>query len=189
MIIGVSQMSKGVIFNNNTGPVTILNENGFARPSILGKLIEIIAKSDQQPMNLDRMPVDIDVKIQFNDLKYHNWIISGYANSSLLIDDSIETLNQTILNGSTKLKRTMKEFYLGALTKYSICQEPFDLQKLRINSDAIVSDVILSVTNLVKNSSDLKEGYFEEDIQIGINLIISYSIIECIVLENPNDHN
>ena len=36
-------MSKGVTFNDNKGPVTIIEEGGSARPSILGKLIEIIA--------------------------------------------------------------------------------------------------------------------------------------------------
>lgn len=41
----------------------------------------------------------------------------------------------------------------------------------------------------VRASSDLQAGYYDEDINFGIALITSYSIIECIVLENPNDHN
>jgi hypothetical protein len=182
-------MSKGVVFNNNNGPVTIIDESGVARPSILGRLIEIIATSDQTEMNLDRDPAEIDVKISFNDLNTHKWIIEDYVKSSLLIDESIETLNQTILNGSTKLKRQMKTFYNQALEKYSIKKNPFDLEKLKLNSDYIVNEVIFLTKRFVKNSSDLKQGYYEEDIDYGVNLITSYSIIECIVLENPNDHN
>lgn len=182
-------MSKDVTFYENKGPVTIFDESGSARPSILGRLIEIIATSDHKEMDLDRDPVEIDVKINFNDLTSHKWIIEEYVKSSLLIDESIEALNQTILNGSTKLKRQMKFFYNLALEKYSINIKPFDLEKLKLNSDYIVDEVILLTKRFVKNSSDLKQGYFEEDIDYGVNLITSYSIIECIVLENPNDHD
>lgn len=182
-------MSKGVVFNDNKGPVTVVNESGVARPSILGKLIEIIATSDQVPMNLDRVPAEIDVKINFNDLSGHKWIIEEYIKSSLLIDESIEVLNQTVLNGSTKLKRQMKMFYNHALEKYSINVNPFDLDKLKLNSGSVVDEVISLTKIFVKNSADLKQGYFEEDIDYGVSLITSYSIIECIVLENPNDHN
>lgn len=182
-------MSKGVTFINNNGPVTILDEGDSARPSILGKLIEIIATTGQAEINLDRNPAEIDVKINFNDLTSHKWLIDEYIQSSLLIDESIEALNQTILNGSTKLKRQMKAFYNRALDKYSITRSPFDLEKLKLNSDSIVDEVISSTKRFVKSSADLKQGYFEEDIDYGVSLITSYSIIECIVLENPNDHN
>jgi len=133
-------MSKGVTFNENKGPVTIIDEGGSARPSILGKLIEIIATSDHVEVNLDRNPAEIDVKINFNDLTNHKWIIEEYIRSSLLIDESIEALNQTILNGSTKLKRQMKAFYNRALDKYMINRSPFDLDKLKLNSDSIVDE-------------------------------------------------
>lgn len=182
-------MSKGVTFHDNKGPVTIIDESASARPSILGKLIEIIATSNQEAIDLDRIPAEIDQKIKFNDLSNNKWIIEEYIKSSLLIDESIETLNQTILNGSTKLKRQMKMFYNRALEKYSISISPIDLEKLKLNSDHIVSEVISLTKRFVKNSTDLKQGYFEEDIDYGVSLITSYSIIECIVLENPNDHN
>lgn len=182
-------MSKGVTFNDNKGPVTVVNESGYARPSILGRLIEIIATSKPLPLDLDRVPANIDVKIYFNDLDGHKWIIEEYKKSSLLIDESIETLNQTVLNGSTKLKRQMKIFYNRALEKHSININPFDLKKLKLNSDSVVDEVISLTKIFVKNSADLKQGYFEEDIDYGVSLITSYSIIECIVLENPNDHN
>ncbi len=182
-------MSKGVVFNDNNGPVTVVSESGVARHSILGKLIEIIATSNQDPMDLDRVPAEIDVKIEFNDLSGHKWLVEEYIESSLLIDESIEALNQTVLNGSTKLKKQMKRFYNRALEKYSIDIKPFDLHKLKLNSDSVVGEVILLTKQFVKNSADLKKGYFEEDIDYGVSLITSYSIIECIVLENPNDHN
>lgn len=182
-------MSKGVFFNDNKGPVTIINKGDIARPSILGRLIEIIATSEQSETDLSRDPAEINVKINFNDLKNHKWIIEEYIASSLLIDESIEALNQTIPNGSTRLKRQIKSFYNRALDKYSINKSPFDLSKLKINSDLIVEDVILQTKTFVKDSSDLQQGYYEEDIDYGARLITSYSIIECIVLENPNDHN
>lgn len=182
-------MSNGVTFSDNNGPVTIINEGVSARPSILGKLIEIIATSDNTETNLDRDPAEIETKISFNDLTGHQWLIDDYIKSSLLIDESIEALNQTILNGSTKLKRQMKLFYNRALEKHSIKTKPFDIEKLRKNSDFIVEEVMRSTKKFVKDSTDLGHGYFEEDIDYGVSLITSYCIIECIVLENPNDHS
>lgn len=38
-------------------------------------------------------------------------------------------------------------------------------------------------------ASNLDAEFLQEDIDYGIRMIVSYSIIECIVLENPNDYN
>lgn len=182
-------MTKGITFDNNLGPVTILNESEEPRHSILGRLIEIIAVANCDKMDLDRMPADIEEKIHFNNLKRYHWLEDYFVSYSLLIDESIRELNQTILNGSTKLKRQMKIFYYKSLSKFAISTKPFDIEKLRLHSDSVVEDVILQVTTFVRSSADLKSGYFKEDIDHGVALVTSYSIIECIVLENPNDHD
>ena len=182
-------MGKGVTLERNTGPVTINNSEISSRATILGKLIEIIASSDCENVDLDRVPAEVEHKIQFNDLKTHKWLIDEYVASSLLVDESILELNQKILNGSTKLKRQMKMFYHNSLVKYSVQTNPFDLGALKSNSDNIAAEVIDLATDFVKKSSDLKNGYYDEDIDYGVALITSYSIIECVVLENPNDHD
>lgn len=182
-------MSQGVIFESNNGPITVINENPTRRATILGKLIEIIASGDCIPRNLDRIPTEVEHKVQFNDLKTHQWLVGEYIGSSILIDMAMLELNQTILNGSTKLKRQMKMFYLESLDKFKINTRPFDLERLKAHSDDVVKHVMYLATKFVKASDDLKDGYYDEDIIYGVALITSYSIIECIVLENPNDHN
>lgn len=182
-------MPKGVTFEVNNGPVTVINENSVPRASILGKLIEIIATGNSDRLDLDRIPAEIEHKVEFNNLIKYKWLVDEFIGSSLLIDDSILELNRTILNGSTKLKRQMKLFYLKSLAKFSIVTKPFDLEMFIYHSDDVVHEVIHLVTKFVKSSSDLKSGYFEEDIENGVALIVSYSIIECIVLENPNDYD
>jgi len=182
-------MSKGVTFKDNLGPVNINNENRVARSSILGKLVEIIATSNTESCNLSRDPAEIEIKINFNDLVTHRWLVDEYVDNSVLIDSSITQLNQLINNGSTKLKRQMKMFYRNALSDFGISSKPFDLTKLKAQSDNIVQRVMSLSSEFVRASSDLQAGYYDEDINFGIALITSYSIIECIVLENPNDHN
>ena len=182
-------MSKGVVFNNNNGRVTVKNENKTPRSSILGRLIEIIAVGSTEKIDLDRVPADIEVKIQYNSLSSYRWVVEEYIGESLLIDESIKELNQTILNGSTRLKRQMKFFYNKALSEYSISTSPFDIEKLKLFSDEVVKEVMQLASEFVQSSADLKEGYFQEDVDHGVALITSYSVIECIVLENPNDHN
>jgi len=182
-------MSKGVVFNNNTGQITVKNENKTPRSSILGRLIEIIAIGSTEKIDLDRVPADIEVKIEYNSLSSNRWVVEEYIGDSLLVDESIKELNQTILNGSTKLKRQMKLFYNKALSAHSISTSPFDIEKLKLLSDEVVKEVMQLASEFVQSSTDLKEGYFQEDVDHGVALITSYSVIECIVLENPNDHS
>lgn len=182
-------MESGIVFNNNQGSISVENGNRSPRSSILGRLIEIIAIGSIDKVDLDRVPADIEVKIEYNNLSTYRWVVEEYIDESLLVDESIKELNQTILNGSTKLKRQMKFFYNKALSKYSISSKPIDIKKLKLFSDEIVKEVMQLTSEFVQNSTDLKEGYFQEDVDHGVTLITSYSIIECIVLENPNDHN
>lgn len=182
-------MDRGITFDDNKGPVTINNERLISRSTIIGKLIEIIASRNIENVNLDRIPADVEHKISFNNVERYKWLVQEYIGSSLLIDESIISLNQTIINGSTKLKRQMKLFYCQALSKYSISTSPFDVIKLKKHSDDIIQEVIELTGRFVRRSSDLKSGYFDEDIEFGVALLTSYSIIECVVLENPNDHS
>lgn len=182
-------MNQGVTFKDNLGPVTISNETRIVRSSILGRLVEIIATANDKSLDLGREPVDIEKKIEFNSLVTYSWLVDEFIENSVLIDSSITQLNTFISNGSTKLKRQMKLFYRTALLEYGVCVKPLNLAKLQEHSDSIVGRVIELAYELVMGSNDLQDGYFTEDISFGICLITSYSIIECIVLENPNDHN
>ena len=182
-------MGQGVVFKDNNGPVHIESDRRIARSSVLGKLIEIIATSEPDSVDLTREPAEIEKKILFNDLVTHRWVIQQYVENALLVDGSITQLNRMINGGSTKLKRQMKIFYCKALAQFGIANFPEDLQKLKTHSDNIVAKVLTLTGDFVRSSSDLQTGYFDEDIEFGVVLIASYSIIECIVLENPNDHN
>ena len=182
-------MAGGVVFKDNNGPVSIASDRRIARASILGKLIEIIATSEPDPVDLTREPSETERKMVFNNLNTHLWIIKKYIENALLVDGSITQLNRMINGGSTKLKRQMNMFYCKALAEYKIFKFPEDLEKLRLHSDNIVAKVLIFVEDLVRSSSDLQDGFYDEDIEFGVMLVTSYSIIECIVLENPNDHN
>ncbi|WP_287145776.1 hypothetical protein [Aeromonas sp.] len=182
-------MGQGVSFKDNNGPVYIETDRRISRSSILGQLIEIIAKAETISVDLTREPADVENKIQFNDLKSRRWIIMEYIENSILVDHSIVQLNRMIPDGSTKLKRQMKLFYRDALSQFGIEQLPRDIEKLRTHSDNIVSCVLKLTGDFVRSSSDLQSGFYDEDIDFGVALIASYSIIECIVLENPNDYD
>lgn len=182
-------MSSGVNFDNNRGPVLINNQPRVLRASVIGKLVEIISSSPTGNQSLDRTTSDIDNKINFNELKRNRWIAELYKEDALLVDDSIKTLDSVIYNGSFKLKRQIRNYYSAALGKYGLYAKPFDISIIRDNADNIIDDVVFSVRETVSSSSDLGVEFLQEDIDYGIRMIVSYSIIECIVLENPNDYN
>lgn len=182
-------MSSGVNFNDNTGPIHIANQPRVLRASVIGKLIEIISNPLNGGQSLKRTASDIDVKILFNDLKRNKWVAELYKEDALLVDESIKTLDSIILNGSVKLKKQFRRYYNAALGRYGIYEKPFNIDVIRKNSDNIIDDVIRSTQETVSSCSNLDSEFLQEDIDNGILMIVSYSIIECIVLENPNDYN
>ncbi|WP_182074551.1 MULTISPECIES: hypothetical protein [unclassified Serratia (in: enterobacteria)] len=182
-------MTSGVNFNDNNGPVLINNQPRVLRASVIGKLIEIIANPVGVVQSINRTPSNIDAKISFNDLKRNRWVAELYKEDALLVDNSIKTLDSIIYNGSVKLKRQFRTYYNTALGKYGIYEKPFNIEIIRKNSDNIIDDVVFSAQEIVSSCSDLGVEFLQEDIDYGIRIIVSYSIIECIVLENPNDYN
>ncbi|MBD2801515.1 hypothetical protein ID854_13880 [Xenorhabdus sp. M] len=182
-------MSTGVTFDNNTGPVFIDNQPRALRASVIGKLIKIMSTAPFSPQNLQRTPSDIDVKIEFNDLKRNRWVAELYRDDAILVDESIKTLDSLIFNGSDKLKRHFRNFYNDALGRFGLYKKPFSIDMIKKNSDNIIDDIIISTQKMVGSCSDLGDEFLQEDIDLGVKMVVSYSIIECMVLENPNDYN
>ncbi|UAN48679.1 hypothetical protein KGP17_20380 [Serratia sp. JSRIV001] len=182
-------MKSGVNFDNNHGPVTILNKPNVIRASVVGQLVEILSQANSISDNLSRVPAEIDLKINFNDLKRNRWIAELYKQDSLIVDESIRSLDLLIPRGSEKLKRQMKGFYKQALGRFSVQGGVLELERVKVNSDNIIDEVIKYTRDLIDDCSNINSGIYKEDIDYGIQLIVSYSIIECVILENPNDHN
>ncbi|NHB92130.1 hypothetical protein [Photorhabdus cinerea] len=182
-------MSAGVNFDNNTGPVFIDNKPRALRASVIGKLVKIISTAPVSQQNLQRTPSDIDIKIEFNDLKRNRWVAELYRDDAILVDTSIKTLDSLILDGSVKLKRQFKNFYNAALGRFGLYEKPFSIDMIKKNSDNIIDDIIIAAQEMVSSCSDLGTEFLQEDIDYGVQMIVSYSIIECVVLENPNDYN
>ncbi|EMY7636973.1 hypothetical protein ABCT75_000983 [Citrobacter freundii] len=182
-------MSSGVSFHDNIGPVLINNQPRVLRASVIGKLIEIISSSEGGGQSLRRTASEINGKISFNDLKRNRWVAELYKEDALLVDNSVKTLDSIIYQGSVKLKRQFRNYYNAALGRYGLYEKPYDMSIIKKNSDNIVDEVVFLAQETVNSCSDLGTEFLQEDIDYGIRMIVSYSIIECIVLENPNDYN
>lgn len=183
-------MSGSVYFDNNQAPVRINQLAAPKRPSVIGKLIELLAVNFDEDIDLSRSPVDVKEKIQFNDLKTHQWLFDSYAENSVLVEKSISELDLNIHNGSKKLKKQIRRFYRKALSDLEILTpDGLDLAILRQRSSEVIDDVFAMTKAIVEGSSDLLAGFYQEDINLGVELIVTHSIVECIVLENPNDYD
>lgn len=178
-----------IIFDNNKAPISINNETTIRRQSIIGKLIEILASDSTSKIDLNRSPAEIELKIKHNNLNKFQWVVSEYIDNAIFIESAIHELNLAIMNGATKFKRQMKQFYLESLDKFGIETNPVNIEKLRDNSDNVVQEVINKTKSFLNKSAHLNEDIYQEDIEYGVTLITSYSIIECVVLETPNVNN
>ncbi|MBB1489072.1 hypothetical protein [Oceanospirillum sediminis] len=177
-------MTQGVYIANARNKVEI-NNAPRQRGSLLGRLIEIIALDGDSDADLNRSPFDIDEKITFNDLNNHDWLFDLYVDHYNLIDDTVSEFNRSYNKGGEKLKKQMKTFYQKALSEFNIKTRPFDIDRLKEFSDEIVTSVIQQTLNMVKMSGNLQDGYYIEELEQGVYEIVSYCIIECVVLENP----
>jgi len=167
------------------GNVNFLPPLGQDVDSIINKIIAEISTANIKFNFLDRtFPSDVARKVSHNNLKDKKYIILQYKNYSSFIERAYRNIDSSIVNGKQKSLMILNEMYFNSLTKFDI--DPYDpiIDSVRENADRIVDDIICSLREFVYNSANVPD--LKENIEIGINVIVAHSFVECIVLENPN---
>lgn len=150
-------------------------------PSMLKNTINAIANINLEEYSKDEIlnAFNPKEKIEYNSIKKNVSLIEEYKIYHTLIDSIYNELEK---QGSIKKERLLsniKQIYIKIKGGYILNSEN-SLTIIRENSDNIIKDVYDELYSKLSDSN-----FFDEDIILGINLIMVDSFIRCKILEEP----
>lgn len=167
------------------GSVNFLPPLGHDVDSIINKIISEISTANVKFNFLDRtFPSSVAKKIAHNNLKNKRYILLQYKEYSSFIERAYVNIDGLIVNGKQKTLMILNEMYFKSLSKLDIDPYEPNINSVRENADIILDDVICCLREFVYNSSNVPN--LKENIEIGLNVIVAHSFVECVVMENPN---
>lgn len=182
---------KRVGIGNNYGIVNIGNgtQSGTSRMSVIARVIKSLAESSNDDCEVSRVETDYEIeeKLEYNNLQEYAYLIDDYYEKYALITERSFRVAESERPGSTeKIFRQVNAFYRRALYRRDGRNLENRMQVIRNHADEIVEEVIAKVKDMVASSPELSV-YMEEDVELGAGCIVGYSIIECQVLEKPDN--
>lgn len=186
----MNDIPKQVYVNKHIGPLNINTNTEYKVGSIINQLLHLLAKQDNfftnSNNNIRRPPAKTITKIKYNNLNERKYIISVYQKHSLLVENAMQNINSLIPFGKEKILDTLNNIYLESLDYFDIdfLDENY-LPKIIKNSCEIIDFILLKLKNNIIQSDCT--NLFTEDIDLGVQLLVAFSFIECQILENPND--
>ena len=158
-----------------------LNQRIKSNPSMLKNTINAIANINlldlQESESLN--PFDPKDKISYNSIKNNVTLIQEYK----VYHEKINSLYDELeLQGSIKKEKLLsniKQIYIK-IKGYYVLNSDNSLEIIRQNSDNIIDDVYDELYTRMEGSS-----FFDEDIVLGIRLIMVDAFMRCKILEEP----
>jgi hypothetical protein len=149
-----------------------LGEKITKNPSMLNVLINEIAKINFDDIHETDVLVVFNPqdKIEYNSVKKYRHIIDDYKIYHSKLDNLYNELEEQGSLKKQKILHLINNFYLKAIPKY---EQPL------LHSDDIINDVINALYDKLGNT------LYEEDIILGVDLVIVDAFMRCKILEEP----
>lgn len=158
-----------------------LNDRMKRNPSMLENTINALSKIDL--LNYPESPalkiVDPNLKIKHNCLKRNSALIKEYK----IYHTKLNSLYTELENqGSIVKEKLLKniELVYGLVKGRYVLDSENPLRKVQSNSDDIFDEVYLALYEKLEQS-----GFWDEDIVLGIRIIMVDAFIRCKILEEP----
>lgn len=159
----------------------ILNSKMKANPSMLKNAINAISNielDDFYEGNISNS-FNLQEKIKYNSIKRNNALIQEYKVYHKKINSLYDELERQGSIKKVRLLNTVKHLYTKTKGKY-ILDKKNDIEVIRENSDQIIEDIFDALYSEMENSN-----FFDEDIILGIRLIMIDAFMRCKILEEP----
>lgn len=193
----VGGSNDGTIVNVNAGTGASVNvhvEAEVARrlPSHLGQLIVLFAKEGSRHVSGGSgrrdLPPEIIEKITFNNLTAKNRIFQDWVRNSLVLERAYLGVEQQNQDARYLVRRkaaiVYEEEVFKAMQLAGIATEHVS-QFVRNNSGMLVAAVIERLLTSYRCSAS---GIVEEEAaHLAVSLVVADAIVECEVLERPDD--
>jgi hypothetical protein len=159
----------------------ILNSKIKTNPSMLKNAINAISNIELTEIKETEQlnAFDPKVKISYNSIKRNVSLIQEYKVYHKKINTLYDELEK---QGSIKKERLLniiRSIYIEVKGKY-ILDSSNELEIIKLNSDNIIDDIFETLYSKMKDSQ-----FWEEDIVLGIRLIMIDSFMRCKILEEP----
>jgi len=180
-------MQNTITIEKNFGNTYIGDSPEYAVDSAINELLNQLANKKYKFQNIKRKPTsDTVFKIKHNNLKSTNHIIKQYLDHSSKIEVALKDIDSVVPFGKQIVLHTLNDLYFQALDNFNIdflsCE--IEIEKIREHSDQIIEYIIIKLKNAAFESKNTPT--FKEYIELGINVIVAYAFIECVIMENPN---
>lgn len=162
-----------------------LNEKVKNNPSMLRNTINAIADIDMDDSvnDEDLKAFNINAKINYNAVKKHAPLIQEYKvyhHKINLLYDELEA--QGSLKKS-KILKNIRGYYLKSKGVYvAVSKQPID--EIREHADDIIDHILNSLYSKLDGS-----GLYEDDIILGVDLIVVDAFMRCKILEEPKEND
>ena len=126
---------------------------------------------------------DISAKLNHNSVKKYYPLIQEYKAHHQKINSLYDELEAQGSLKKSKILKNIRGCYLRAKGKY-VDNGDVSLDKIRKHADDIIDDIL---SELYMNLD--KQGIYEDDIIIGLDLIMVDAFMRCKILEEPSMEN
>jgi hypothetical protein len=161
--------------------------------SLLNPLLERIIEKydpDSETNNSDELP-DPDEKLDFNNVRVFSEEIIDCVGFLILVEEQVDAIDDESPGAKIKFLRAIHQNYknhrrqLLISESVSIKDKESVISTIRQNSDLLLQQVTDSILDNAR--TDL-HAFPVEDVRDSANLIVCYGLINCKVLERPNDY-
>jgi hypothetical protein len=162
-----------------------LNQRIKSNPSMLKNTINAISNISLDTISdsADFTVYDPKLKLHYNSIKTNFVLIQEYKVYQGKINTLYDELERQGSIKKEKLLSNVNQIYNKVKGTYVLDSEN-PLEIIRLNSDKIFNEVFDVIYKQLENSN-----FFEEDIALGINLILVDAFIRCKILEEPIEND
>lgn len=176
-----------MIGEQNTYIMQMICQNNYTKiPTLLTDLIKMLANVNEDELDeefLDIIPYKIDEKIEYNNVKKYKYIIVEYSKFYNTCENILNTMDNYNVGSKRKILDSIKIQYNKILGDLLLSSNKSRIETIRDNADKIIE----KVENILRNriEQQVNENLTQEEIDIGLLIIICYAFSECKILDKP----
>lgn len=177
--------------SQNTGTIIgVQNNYNFSQkkiPTILSKIIKGISDISSEMDDIDTndyTPYFPEEKIEYNNVVRYKTIICEYSKFYDICDKTLNILDNNEVGTRKKILREIHLEYELVLASLMDTSSKSRIDIVRENADNIIEEMIEILSNKI-NDTNNTENLSQEDIKIGIVVIICFAFIDCKILDKP----
>lgn len=192
--VAVGGDNSGVIINATGGTqINLFVEQQVNRelPSYLSKVV-VSLSSDLVSYGVEakrELPPEVADKLRYNDFPPRHTIITDYAKHVSFLDAAYRGVEQNNGDARRMVRRRAASVYQEALL--ALCEsEKVHHSKAQDLARQHAVKLVRTVISTLRNESEatsLAAGVMRETADLAISLIVADAVIECEVLERPDD--